>query len=212
MSSNGGLIIVVAVLLTVLGCSEQPREAGTVAGSSGTTQAGKYPPWFHPIGEDQPSSASGALANRFELHDLQDGSYHGTVLLDRETGRIWQPITIYNGQTLGGFQEVDVTPMPLGAPTLPKKLNKDGLEIIRPAPSGSLGSPSARVDPPIKTAAQWLQEYGALKGPCAEKMYTESDLKATMTKYDLTRAAAVTALQNNGWNLVPDAQLAACEK
>lgn len=60
-------------------------------------------------------SSTDSPRDRYELHDVQDGKYRGTLLLDKQTGRIWQPITLYNGETLGGFQEVEVTPLPSGA-------------------------------------------------------------------------------------------------
>lgn len=74
--------------------------------------------------------AADVSANRYELHDVQDGAYHGTVLLDKQTGRVWQPITINKGETLSGFQEVDVTPTPSSTAT---KTKKDGIDF-RPDP------------------------------------------------------------------------------
>jgi len=48
---------------------------------------------------------SKVFLDRYELHDIYNGNFHGTALLDKQTGRIWTMGTTTNGK--GQIDSVD---------------------------------------------------------------------------------------------------------
>jgi hypothetical protein len=59
------------------------------------------------------------LLDRYELREIRNGTYYGTALLDKQTGRIWTLGTESKGEEVGraDFEEVAVYPRPEGAAT-----------------------------------------------------------------------------------------------
>lgn len=54
------------------------------------------------------------LLDRYELHDIQNGSFRGTALLDKQTGRVWTLATTTKGTSVTAldFETALVMPAP----------------------------------------------------------------------------------------------------
>jgi hypothetical protein len=79
-----------------------------------------------------PAEKPAVLLDRYELHDIYNGGFHGTALLDKETGQVWTLATSETGGhvTSVDFEKADILPSP-GTETCPPN---DPVGLFQPQP------------------------------------------------------------------------------